>query len=297
MSDYYWDKQIEYLNSTRCLYYNDDYLEFLVKGVWGIERPVSLVDYGCGYGYLGLKLLPLLPKGSRYTGIDKGKDLIAKAREIFAELDYETEFIEASVEDIRPKRRYDIAVCHAFLLHMADVEDVLGRMVDSVVNQGMVICFEPHWIGNISNYGLEGTPQSKIANLGILQRLYENDAQRTGKDGNIGLRLPILLSELGLSRVECRVSDKVNFLDRRMDPESRSRLFRSLKIEGLGQEPGDYQRTVTQLIARGLSHEEARRQYDAEMLFSREFTEESWLTYAPNMKITFGTVERPCDED
>jgi 16S rRNA G1207 methylase RsmC len=33
---------------------------------------VKIIDFGCGYGYLGMKLLPLLPKGSTYTGVDKG---------------------------------------------------------------------------------------------------------------------------------------------------------------------------------------------------------------------------------
>ncbi len=42
---------------VRCLYYNDDYLEFLVKIVWRIDQPVKMIDFGCGYGYLGLKLL------------------------------------------------------------------------------------------------------------------------------------------------------------------------------------------------------------------------------------------------
>lgn len=55
MSDYYWDDQIEYLRNTRWLYYNDDYLE--------------------------LKLLPLLPEGSTYTGLDKGKELIKQAND------------------------------------------------------------------------------------------------------------------------------------------------------------------------------------------------------------------------
>lgn len=66
MSEYYWDNQIEYLRNTRGLYYNDDYLKFLVESVWKINKPVNIVDYGCGFGYLGLKLLPLLPDGWIY---------------------------------------------------------------------------------------------------------------------------------------------------------------------------------------------------------------------------------------
>lgn len=47
MSEYYWDSQVEYLRNTRCLYYNDDYLEFLVKIVWKIDRAVKIIDFGC----------------------------------------------------------------------------------------------------------------------------------------------------------------------------------------------------------------------------------------------------------
>lgn len=80
MSKYYWDNKIEYLRNTRWLYYNDDYLEFLIQRVWKIHKPVKIIDYGCGFGYLGLKLLPLLPQGSTYTGIDKGSALLMKRK-------------------------------------------------------------------------------------------------------------------------------------------------------------------------------------------------------------------------
>lgn len=39
MSEYYWDNKIDYLRSTRWLYYNDDYLEFLIQKVWKINKP------------------------------------------------------------------------------------------------------------------------------------------------------------------------------------------------------------------------------------------------------------------
>lgn len=154
MSEYYWDKKIEYLRNTRGLYYNDDYLEFLVKTVWKILKPVNIIDYGCGFGYLGLKLLPLLPEGSTYTGIDKGNELINTAREVFLHQPYPSEFFVSDIEEVTIDRKYDIAMCHAFLLHMSDSKNVLQKMIDCVSDDGMVVCFEPHWIANMSNYGL-----------------------------------------------------------------------------------------------------------------------------------------------
>jgi SAM-dependent methyltransferase len=292
MSEYYWDNKIEYLRNTRWLYYNDDYLEFLVQKVWKINEPVNVIDYGCGFGYLGLKLLPILPEGSTYTGIDKGSNLIEEAKEIFQQLPYSTEFIAGDVEEIQIDRKYDIAMCHAFLLHMTDSRKVLQKMIDSVIDEGRVICFEPHWIANMSNYNLGDLEQTKVIQIGILQKLYEQDYGCTGKDGNIGIKLPIYLSQLGLKNVECRVSDKVNFLDQNMDTAHKERLYNSLKEEGLGQELGDFKEVTTNLMNRGLTADEARKQYEAELLFSKEFGIESYLTYAPNMKITFGIVSR-----
>ncbi|WP_152392401.1 class I SAM-dependent methyltransferase [Paenibacillus guangzhouensis] len=289
MSEYIWDQQIDYLQNTRWLYYNDDYLKFLVRDVWHIDRPVKLVDFGCGFGYLGLKLLPLLPVGSSYTGLEKGTELIKRAEDIFTNLPYDVEFINCDIETIEIESQYDIALSHAFLLHMTDPQLILQKMIDSVCDKGRIICFEPHWIGNASNFAMHGVDQSSVLRLGVLQKLYEQDAGRSGKNGNIGMLLPILFSQLGLKNVECRVSDRVNFLDQNMDEGKKDVLFRSLREEGFGYSPEDSDESILRLVGRGLSVEEAREQIAAERRFAAEFTEQTWLTYAPNMKITSGT--------
>lgn len=89
-------EKIEYLMRTRDLFYNDDYFELLVKSVWKITTPVKIIDFGCGYGFLGLKLMPLLPAGSSYTGIDLGEKLLDKARNVFEKI-----FIRNAVYPLR----------------------------------------------------------------------------------------------------------------------------------------------------------------------------------------------------
>lgn len=289
MSDYYWDSQFEYLLKTRGLYYNDDYLEFLINYVWKLHKPINVVDFGCGYGFLGLKLLPLLPTGSSYTGFDKSKELIEKARNLHANCNYQSDFYEADLEEYAFTEKYDVAICQAFLLHLTNPKAMLERMASSVVPGGMVICFEPHWISNMSNLFLDGAVQSEIAYLGALQKLYERDTRDTGKDGNIGIKLPFYMSQIGLSEIDCRVSDKVNFLDLNNYSEG---LYESLRTEGLGTFPGKQDEVVVNLINRGLSPEEAVRQYDAEMNLANSFKKDSFLTYAPSMKITFGRVSQ-----
>ncbi|WP_042167121.1 methyltransferase domain-containing protein [Paenibacillus gorillae] len=293
MNEYCWDTQIEYLRNSKDLFYNDDYIEFLVRTVWKIEAPVHLIDFGCGYGYLGLKLLPLLPEGSTYTGVDLGDKLLNEARELFAKLSYKTEFVQGDIQEIELERKYDLAICHAFLLHVPNPLVILQKMINCVVNIGKVITFEPHWIANASNFYMYGHEQSEFFQLGFLQKLYEQDAARSGKDGNIGMKIPAYLAQLGLRDIECRVSDKVNFLNPHMEAASKNRLYDRFIESGYADAPSEERDVfINNLIERGASREEAEIQYENELLLSKEFNTESYLTYASNMKITFGTVVR-----
>lgn len=288
MPEYYWDEKIEYLMRTRDLYYNDDYLEFLVKSVWKITTPVKIIDFGCGYGYMGLKLLPLLPEGSSYTGVDLGEKLLDKANSIFSTLPYETHFIQSDLSDYTPVETYDIALSHAFLLHMSDPVKILSKMTDSLSAKGRIICFEPHWISCMSSYFLHGVEQSEIVKLGILQRLFEQDTARTGKDGNIGMKVPYYLSQLGYTDIDCRTSDKVVFLNPRMEDMDRQKLFESLVMDGVGAVPGDRNELINGLMERGMDMTEAEAQYEAELKLSEKFTLEAVLSMSAGMKITTG---------
>lgn len=287
MEEYYWDGKIDYLNKSTGLFYNNDYIEFLVRTVWKIDKQVHVIDFGCGFGHLGLRLLPILPEGSTYAGIDAGEKLIQQAQALFRHSPYETKFIQGDFLELPSERKYDLAVCHAVLLHMTDPMALLQRMKDAVVDDGMIACFEPHWNANMAGYHFEGVALSSVIQLGILQKLYEKGANQTGKDGNIGLKLPVYLSRLGLQNIQCRVSDKVNIHIPGTDPELADALF-SVQFDS----PGDREPYVRQLIERGLTAEEAGALYEAEFNLHQHVNESIPVTYAPAMKISFGTVVR-----
>ncbi|RTE11753.1 methyltransferase domain-containing protein [Paenibacillus whitsoniae] len=292
MGEYEWDSKIAYLSKTRELYYNDDYLEFLVRSVWKINAPVRIVDFGCGYGYLGTKLMPLMPEGSVYTGIDAGRQLIAHAETIFREAPYPTHFILGDIRELELEETYDLAVCHAFLLHMEQPKDILRKMIGCLPNGGRIICFEPHWISTMANYYVDGHRHSDFVQMGVLQKLFERDAERCGKDGNIGMKLPVYLSQLGVKRIECRVSDKVNVRDPDAITGEAEDLYDAIKEDGFGADPGEEEAFVANLVRRGVSHEEAHAAYKSEAYSSKIFQRDVPLTYAATMKITTGVVER-----
>jgi SAM-dependent methyltransferase len=292
MSDYYWDSKIDYLSKTRWLYYNDDYLEFLIKSVWKITSPVRIIDFGCGYGYLGTKLLPLIPEGSTYTGVDIGSKLIDHAEDVFKDTPYQTQFILGDIQKMDFEQKYDLVVCHAFLLHVENPKEILQRMIGCLIDGGRIICFEPHWISTMANYYLDGYNSSEIVQLGFLQKLFERDMQRSGKDGNIGIKVPVYLSQLGVKQIDCRVSDKVNFLDPNSNTYKMDTLYASIKEDGFGADPGPEETFIANLVQRGASYEEAKNEYKVESFVSKIFKSDVFLTYASNLKITTGVIER-----
>ncbi|MCY9669904.1 class I SAM-dependent methyltransferase [Paenibacillus alginolyticus] len=292
MDGYYWDSKFNYLSKTRWLYYNDDYLNFLLTNVWKITSPVRIIDFGCGYGYLGTKLLPLLPEGSTYTGVDAGGKLIEHAKEIFQQAPFKTEFILGDIQEMDFNQQYDIVVCHAFLLHVENPREILQKMTDCLVDRGRIICFETHWISNMASYYLDGIYPSDMVQLGFLQELFERDTQRSGKDGNVGIKVPIYLSRLGVRQIECRVSDRVNFLDPNCAAEKNNELYNSLKEDGFGADPGEEKLFITNLLNRGATFDEAQKEFMLESFLSKVFSKDVFLTYSPNMKITTGIIER-----
>lgn len=84
----------------------------------------------------------------------------------------------------------------------------------------------------------------------------------------------------------------MELLDQSMELSSKESLFTSLKEDGFGQDPGGMEQMIGTLVNRGLTRDEAEKQYEAELLFAKEFGADSYLLCAPNMKITFGKVKR-----
>ena len=113
-----WNGKIEYLRESRKDLWNADYFAFLVEHVWKFDKPVKIIDFGCGMGYMGSVLLPLLPEGSTYTGLDVAANLLEQARDTFAKTPWQTEFIEQDLTTYEPKEAYDLTICQCALIHI-----------------------------------------------------------------------------------------------------------------------------------------------------------------------------------
>ncbi len=212
MGKYFWDTQIDYLKNTREQMWNDDYFEFLVRNVWRLNTAKNIVDFGCGYGFLGTKLLPLLPEGSTYTGIDIGEELLKEARKIYSKSPYQHEFIHVDLKEYIPHKQYDIAICQAVLRHIPQPNEILKKMVDSVMPSGMVICIEVNRRMENAGWFIHGSNYDISKNDAFLKKQWENELENGGRDYLLGIKVPVYMEQLGLKDIGVRVNDFVEFI-------------------------------------------------------------------------------------
>lgn len=118
----YWESRLNYLKASRKSFWNEDYLQFLVENVWKIKTPVRILDCGCGFGYVGQMLLPLLPEGSSYTGIDFSRNMIEEGKRLFEESGFRGEFICDDFRTYRFREKYDLVISQAALRHAGNAQ-------------------------------------------------------------------------------------------------------------------------------------------------------------------------------
>ncbi|MCT4545342.1 MAG: methyltransferase domain-containing protein [Vallitalea sp.] len=224
----HWDKKLGYLKDSRIGFWNEDYLEFLVNKVWNITKPIDIIDFGCGYGYLGIMLLKILPTGSTYTGVDISDKLLDEARIIFKDSAYKTKFIKSDLNSLKVKEKYDIAICQALLRHLPNPKEILKKMTDSVKIGGMVICAEIN--REFENVGLyiKGIEYNSLNKTSVLKKFWKTELELEGRDYSVGIKVPCYMQECGLHNIDVRINDKVNLINPYEDKSKYSKLLNSL---------------------------------------------------------------------
>ena len=292
-----WDDKFDYLKLTRSLYLNIDYFQFLIEKVWKITKKVDVIDFGCGYGYLGLVLMSLLPNGSSYTGVDISEELINKGKKIFKELPFNHKFILSSANNVPEKDdTFDIAICNSVLMHIPEPDAVLAEMKRITKNDGMIITCESNWNAVNALLYIDGIKKSKITDLGFLQILFERIHEKTKTDGNIGMKMPVIMARNNIKNIQARISDSVRIILADEKNEDQNSIYTSLQSDGFGEELSDEQKSkkINWFMELGFSEEEATKYLEKEIKLNEIFRnrDELNLVYAAAMTFCFGYVRK-----
>ncbi len=208
----YWEDRLAYLKASRRAMWNEDYLRFLVEQVWEIDRPVDVLDCGCGFGYMGRMMLPLLPEGSTYTGIDFSAGLLREAKRLLGQESWQSRFICDDFISHEFHRHYDVTISQCAMRHVNDPRAFLRKMVAQTKPGGLVIAIDVNRELESDGLYIEGLEYAGLCDRMGFRKMWEKERQCQGRDYAIGMRLPLMMWEEGLADVDVRMNDRVSLI-------------------------------------------------------------------------------------
>ncbi|MFL0269382.1 class I SAM-dependent methyltransferase [Candidatus Clostridium radicumherbarum] len=294
MSQSIWNERLEFLKAIRTGWCNDDYIEFLVEKVWKIRKPVNIIDFGCGFGYVGLLLLPILPKGSTYTGIDISDTLLDDAKYVFKDSEYNTKFIKADLNEYAPTESYDIAISQAVLRHIPNGKNILEKMIQSVVRNGLVVCMEGDLEIEKTGQYFSGLDYIELGMIPLHRKMYKKELEDGGRDYRLAIKIPIYMQELGLHDIGVRMNDRVKFINPHGNEQEHAKHFDAMATAwGWNKQLSENKRIdyINSLINRGLSKQEAMKYVDGESKIGEYVMsnkDSAYIIQAPCTLISYG---------
>jgi SAM-dependent methyltransferase len=298
-----WDDKADLLSAWRSMDHNADYWRFLVRDVWRLDRaPVRVADFGCGYGWAGLFLLPMLAPGSEYTGLDQSQPLLDKGRERFAAAGLRATFAQGDATQTSfSDDQFDVAIAHALTMHLPAAEEALAEMIRVTREGGLVITCDASRNAINALIHVHETDEQEHTPLSLFQRMNAHTRRRSGVDYNIGMKMPVLMHKAGLQDVGARVSDAVRLSFPPLDTPEKERVFEAICDAGMGVVPSDeesFRRTVAHLVDRGLTEDEAAGELRREMQNDYRHKGRDYHIVQPGlMTISFGTVRKVRSRD
>lgn len=287
----FWNQKLEYLLRTRKNYWNDDYAHFLVSQVWMIDKPVSVLDCGCGYGFLGTLLLPHLPKGSTYTGIDFAEDLIQKGKNLFEQQELKATFICKNIFEYSAENRYDFVVCQAVLRHLDDPEAFIRKMIGFAKPGGCVVCIDANREFECCGLYIDGMDYQELCRHEGLEKKWRTELTMQGRDYAVAIKTAHMMRKLGLVDVDVRMNDKVEFVTQQSaDYEEMKNDFITYNDWAAGISEEEKEKLILHLINRGLSRREAEDYCNRNIKIADFFSENpaAGYTFMKGHMISYG---------
>lgn len=287
----FWENKMEYLLRTRKSAWNSDYMHFLIEQVWKIDRPVKVLDCGCGFGFLGTLIMPFLPKGSTYTGIDLAEQLLEKGKIMLSEKDYEVNFIHKDVYEYHAKEKYDLVICQAVLRHLDTPEIFLKKMIEFAKKDAYVVCIDSNREFECDGLYIDGMDYFWLCKHDGMDKHWKTELEQQGRDYAVAIRTAHMMRKLGLKDVDVRMNDKVDFVTpQREDYEQAKEDFIEYNDWSAGLSNEQKEKTIRFLMTHGMSRKEALEYCNRNIEIAYYFQKHSnaGYTFVKGMMISYG---------
>lgn len=184
-----------------------------------MAQGISIADIGCGLGYLGWTFWDHFGADGTYVGVDCSENLLREAACMSPAWSEEGNvlFLSGSADQV-PLRdeAVDVTMCQTLLMHLTDPEDALSEMVRITKPGGSVMCMEPDNLSSSLSVPFSSIPDQSMEELLYFFRvrlIWARGRKKLGKgDWGIGSRLPKMMADSGLERIDSILNDRNRFI-------------------------------------------------------------------------------------
>lgn len=287
-TDEFWNQKLLYLLRKQKINWNEDYFEFLLEKVWKINKPVDILDLGCGYGYMGVLLLQYLPEGSTYTGVDFSAMLLQYGERLFEEKKMSATFVQEDILKYQSQKKYDMTLCQSVLRHLGDSEPVIRKMIELTKKDGLIVYIDTNREIESDGLYIEGMPYDELCERNGSRKHWVAEYENGDRDYAAAMRNAHQMYQLGIKDIEVRMSDKVSFFTPHQ-PDYAENVDGFMDFNEMWYEEPEKE-VVARLMNHGMTRREAVSYYQRGQGINDFLKKnpESTITWLRGKIITFG---------
>jgi|GEM_PF-350321 len=278
-----------------------DYVALLAKWV-GFKHGQTVVDVGCGLGYLGTLYWQYFGKGGKYCGVDVSPKLITQAKKMSKDWAKggKTEFKVGDAYKLPyPDNYADVVMCQTLLMHLAEPQKAVNEMYRILKPGGAILCKEPDNLSVSLQHAVTSMPEFKLEEELFLHKVsYIINRGRAALGlGNYNTApfVPLWLKETGFREIDARMNSypvmgippydtpkqEQSRINREKDilvseapreKRKRARAFKKMFMAGGGSK-GDYNKYLAF----------NKRNKPREKIYKKQIKERSYYFFAGNM--------------
>jgi ubiquinone/menaquinone biosynthesis C-methylase UbiE len=195
-----------------------EYVALLAKWV-GFKQGQTVVDVGCGLGYLGTLYWQYFGKGGKYCGVDISPKLITEAKKLSRNWAKggTAEFKVGDAYQLPyPDDYADVVMCQTLLLHLSDQQKAVNEMFRILKPGGIALCKEPDHLSMALQHSISSMPELPMKDKLFFQKMSYICARGREKLG-LGIsdtapHVPLWLKEAGFKQIDAKTSSQPFFM-------------------------------------------------------------------------------------
>ena len=185
----------------------------------GLQQGMTVVDVGCGLGYLGWTFWEYFGKKGRYFGLDQSSALLEEADTLSRDWAHGgiASFQQGDAYKLPyPDNFADWTMCQTLLMHLEFPEKALSEMVRVTKPGGLIMCNEPDNLSAsmmVADFSENNVDDDYIIQHHKMMMTWARGRKKLGfGDYSIAVKIPMMMHEIGLVGIDSRCNDTCNFV-------------------------------------------------------------------------------------